>query len=96
MTKPVHVYSSFIRASIETVWDALTNPELTVRYFYGTIVDCEWRVGASMTYRYPDGRLASTGEVLAIDPPRRLECTFLPEWGAEKEVVRTAIISQVE
>lgn len=83
MSKPVHVYSSFVRAPIEAVWDALTNPEMTKQYFFGTTVRCTWEVGSRMDYYYPDGRLASSGEILAIDPPNSFECLFLPEWDEE-------------
>lgn len=80
MTAPVHIYTTFIRSTIDEVWDALTNPEMTAKYFFGTTVDCDWEIGSPMDYHYPDGRLASSGEVLAIDPPNSYECLFLPEW----------------
>lgn len=80
MDKPVHIYKSYIRGSVEDVWDAITNPEKTEQYFYGTSVESDWEVGSPMTYRYPDGRLASDGEILSIDPPKRLEFTFRALW----------------
>src|SRR5438046_5322865 len=36
VTKPQQVYQVFIRATPEQVWEALTSPEFTSRYFYGT------------------------------------------------------------
>lgn len=83
MDKPVHIYKSFIRGSAAEVWDAITNPEKTVEYFYGTQVESGWEVGSSMTYRYPDGRVASEGRIIAIDEPRRLEFTFHAMWSEE-------------
>lgn len=80
MTAPVHVYTTFIRSTIEEVWDALTNPDVTAKYFFGTRVECDWEAGSPMNYYYPDGRLASTGEILAIGPPNSFECLFQPEW----------------
>jgi len=80
MEKPDHVYKSYIRASLEKVWDAITNPDLTEKYFYGTRVHSDWEVGSEMTYAYPDGSLASDGHVISIDPPKRLEFTFRPLW----------------
>ena len=80
MAKPVHVYTTFIRSTLDEVWDALTNPEMTAKYFFGTRVDCDWEVGSSMDYYYPDGQLASSGKILSIDPPNSFECLFLPEW----------------
>jgi len=83
MEKPVHIYKSYIRATAEEVWDAIINPEQTVKYFYGTAVDSDWEVGSAMTYSYPDGTLASEGHVISIDAPKRLEFTFQALWDEE-------------
>jgi uncharacterized protein YndB with AHSA1/START domain/DNA-binding transcriptional ArsR family regulator len=80
MDKPVHIYKSYIRGTIEEVWGAITNPDKTKQYFYGTEVVSDWEVGSPLNYRYPDGSLASDGEILAIDPPKRLEFTFRALW----------------
>lgn len=83
MDQPVHIYKSYIRGSAEEVWDAITNPEKTVQYFYGTSVDSEWDVGSELTYYYPDGTAASTGHIISIDPPKRLEFSFHAQWNPE-------------
>jgi DNA-binding transcriptional ArsR family regulator/uncharacterized protein YndB with AHSA1/START domain len=85
MDKPVHVYKSYIRGSVDDVWDAITNPDKTAQYFYGTLVESDWEVGSSMDYFYPDGTQASKGEILSIDPPKRLEFTFHALWAEELE-----------
>jgi DNA-binding transcriptional ArsR family regulator/uncharacterized protein YndB with AHSA1/START domain len=85
MDKPVHIYKSFIRGSAEDVWDAITNPEKTVQYFYGTAVESDWEVGSPMNYLYPDGRVASEGHVIAIDEPKRLEFMFHAKWDEKLE-----------
>lgn len=82
MEKPAHVYKTYINATAEEVWAAITDPEMTVQYFYGTRVESGWEVGSELNYRYPDGTLASDGAVIAIDPPKRLERTFRPLWDA--------------
>lgn len=80
MEKPAHVYKAFIRAAIEEVWDAITNPDKTSQYFYGTLVDSDWEVGSEMNYFYPDGKKASEGHIISIDAPKRLEFTFQALW----------------
>ena len=80
MRRPKHVYEIFVRSTPETIWEALTRPELTRDYFYGTRVSSEWKPGAPLTYDYPDGRRAAEGKVLEIDPPRRLVHTFSALW----------------
>jgi uncharacterized protein YndB with AHSA1/START domain len=83
MDKPVHIYKSYIRATVEEVWDAITNPEQTVKYFYGTQVESDWEVGSTMNYTYPDGTVASEGHIIAIDEPKRLEFSFHAMWDEE-------------
>ena len=80
MERPTHVYEVFIRATPERIWEAITRPELTRDYFYGTLVSSDWKVGSTLSYSYPDGRPAAEGTVLEIDPPRRLKHTFSALW----------------
>ena len=83
MDAPVHVYKTFIRGSAEDVWDAIVNPDKTAQYFYGTRAQSDWTVGSSLVYAYPEGTLASDGEIISIDPPKRLEFTFRALWDDE-------------
>ena len=47
MTKETtQVYSVFIRATPEQVWDAITKPEFTARYFYGSVIDSTYEPGS--------------------------------------------------
>ncbi|MDX1469431.1 MAG: SRPBCC domain-containing protein [Acidimicrobiia bacterium] len=80
MERPAHVYKAFIKATVEEVWDAIVNPDMTSQYFYGTLVDSDWEVGSEMNYFYPDGRKASEGHIISIDAPKRLEFTFQALW----------------
>jgi uncharacterized protein YndB with AHSA1/START domain len=66
------VYVTYIRTTPEKLWRALTEPEFTRQFWAGTTQDCEWRVGASWRLMIPDGRVGDAGEVLEIEPPRRL------------------------
>jgi uncharacterized protein YndB with AHSA1/START domain/DNA-binding transcriptional ArsR family regulator len=83
MTGPRHAYEVYIRATPERIWQALTDPDLTRQYYYGTLVHSDWQPGSPMRYDYPDGSLAAEGEVLEVDPPRRLVTTFHATWSEE-------------
>ena len=43
------VYSVFVRATPEQMWDAITKPEFTQKYFYGSVIDSTYEPGASYT-----------------------------------------------
>lgn len=67
------VYETYIRASAEAVWNALTQPAFTSRYFHATHVQSSWQTGAPVYYRYaPDGEAAVDGEVLEARFPALL------------------------
>lgn len=70
----------FIAASQAQVWEALTRPELTERYWHGTRVESDWTVGSSIRYVRGD-EVTDEHMVLEIDPPRRLVQTFRPLFG---------------
>jgi uncharacterized protein YndB with AHSA1/START domain len=81
------VYVTFIRTTPEALWEALTNPEFTRKYWFGVVMDSEWKVGAPWKMLYPDGTITDKGEILEYDPPKRIvirwQNEFRPELKAE-------------
>lgn len=76
-TTAPQIYRLFIRATPQALWEAITRPEFTRRYFYGSAVETDSRVDGAFDYRSPDGtELWSQGTVLEWDPPRRLVHTW--------------------
>jgi uncharacterized protein YndB with AHSA1/START domain/DNA-binding transcriptional ArsR family regulator len=80
-----HVYSVYIQAPPERVWQAITDGDETVQYYYGTRVASSWQAGAPLTYAYPDGSIAADGKVLEADPPKRLKMSFHARWDPDIE-----------
>jgi uncharacterized protein YndB with AHSA1/START domain len=78
------VYRVYIKASPEAIWDAITKPEWTQRYGYRAIAEYDLRPGgqyrglwseeARREYGLPE--VAVDGEILEVDPPRRLVQTW--------------------
>ena len=71
------VYSVFIRATAEQVWDAITKPEFTQKYFYGSRIESTFEPGAP--YLGLAGDRSATlvdGEVLEASPPSKLVTTW--------------------
>jgi len=62
-------------ATPEDIWRAITDPELTRGYYYGTDILSDWKVGSQWTSRAGD-ELYLEGTILEIDPPRKLVQTF--------------------
>ena len=83
MLAPDHVYSVLIRATPDRIWQAITDGLETERYYFNTRVDSDWSIGGKVVYAYADGTVAADGEVLEIDPGRRVAMTFHAHWSPE-------------
>ena len=70
-----------IEAPIETVWEALTDPQLIKQYLFGTQVTTDWQVGSPITYRgtWEGKPYEDKGIVLENEPGKLLVSTF---WSA--------------
>jgi uncharacterized protein YndB with AHSA1/START domain len=77
------VYVTYIRTTPEKLWQALINPEFTRQYWSETWQDCDWKVGSSWKLMIPDGRVADSGEILEIEPLRKLVLTWRNEFRPE-------------
>ena len=81
------VYTTYIRTTPERLWSALTDPEQMKEYWLGMHLKTDWTPGAEWQMLFPDGRVADTGEILELDPPRRIVLRwrneFRPELKAE-------------
>jgi uncharacterized protein YndB with AHSA1/START domain len=81
------VYVTYIRTSAAKLWRALREPEFTRQYWAATWQESEWKSGASWRIMIPDGRVGDSGQVLEIEPERRLVLSwrneFMPELRAE-------------
>jgi uncharacterized protein YndB with AHSA1/START domain/DNA-binding transcriptional ArsR family regulator len=83
--KPTFVYVTYIQSTPERVWEALTDADLTARY-WGHANISDWRAGSRWEHRRTDGSDIAdvVGEVVESDPPRRLVTTWSePEAEAE-------------
>lgn len=75
MSKPEFVYVTYIETTPEKMWEALTSSEFSKRYWFGTELKSDWKVGSSLAL-VMNGTTTDTGEVLEADRPRRLSYTF--------------------
>jgi uncharacterized protein YndB with AHSA1/START domain len=83
-----HVASAEIEidASPAEVWDALTDPEQIKKYMFGSQVVTDWKQGSTIVWKgeYEGTEYEDKGEVVEIEPERRLKVThFSPLSGEE-------------
>ena len=79
------VYQVFIKATPEQIWDAITKPEFTQKYFYGARISATPDRYSSLG---PDGSVWGDDEIYEFDPPRKLShgwrSLYDPELAAEE------------
>jgi uncharacterized protein YndB with AHSA1/START domain len=78
MSKPSFVYVTYIAASPERVWEALTKPDITEQYWFGYRVTADGKAGGRMTAFSPAGKEAHNDPIIESDPPRRLVYAWQP------------------
>jgi uncharacterized protein YndB with AHSA1/START domain len=77
-SKPNFVYVIYIAATPEKVWQALTDPGVTEKYWFGFRIAANGKAGEYMTARDPAGREVHRDAILESDPPRRLSYAWHP------------------
>jgi uncharacterized protein YndB with AHSA1/START domain len=90
---PHTIYTIYIVATPEQVWQALTTAEFSREYFSGFGVELEEHVGGRFVLRAPDGSEHISGEVLVCERPKRLSVTFNVNWPGLVEALGQTLVS---
>jgi len=77
------VYVTFIRTTPQKLWEALIDPQFIRQYWLGMTVECSFEKGSRWKLLKPDGQTTDTGEILEVDPPRRMVIRWQNEWKPE-------------
>jgi uncharacterized protein YndB with AHSA1/START domain/DNA-binding transcriptional ArsR family regulator len=76
MARPEFVYVTYVRTTPERLWQALTDPSFTARY-WGMTYDSDWEKGSRYGLTQHGVRVEDPDQVvLEADPPRRLSYTW--------------------
>jgi uncharacterized protein YndB with AHSA1/START domain len=76
-------YVIYIRTTTERLWLALTEPTITRQYWCDTTQESDWQPGSPWRIVTPDGRIADAGEIIEINPGKRLVVTWQHQLDAE-------------
>jgi uncharacterized protein YndB with AHSA1/START domain len=75
-----YTYELYIGAPVEKVWKGLVEGEMTKHYVYGTRIESEFEKGAPYAYIGEGDFKIVDGEILDIDPEKRLVMTWRAHW----------------
>ena len=91
------VYTVFIRTTPERIWEMLTTAEGTRRYWHESHVHSDWQVGSEVVWLSEDGETTwIRGELLEVDPPRRLVHTFEKRWDEGEPEAPSRVTWEIE
>jgi len=75
------VFEIYIRTTPERLWEALTDPEIRSKYNFGARIISDWTPGSRFEMSAPKASgLLGEGEILEVDPPRRLVHSMVALW----------------
>lgn len=100
MSKAPLIFTYYIAAPIEKVWDGFVSKDANQQIFIGADFDADLEPGGQMTWSGPgrDGQTTRyvTGNVLRVEAPRLLEYKFGPGDGAVMSRVRVELTPETE
>jgi uncharacterized protein YndB with AHSA1/START domain len=77
------IYVTYIKTTPERLWQALTDNEVMRQYWFGAQADCNWAPGSPWNLHFSNGVTMDSGEILEIEPPRRLVIKWRHEFFPE-------------
>jgi DNA-binding transcriptional ArsR family regulator/uncharacterized protein YndB with AHSA1/START domain len=97
MEKPSFAYTTYIKTTPERLWQALTDPAFTERY-WNTTFETDWKVGSTMTWHNRGLTITHPEQVvLESEPYRRLSYTwhtFTPEFADVHEELTAEVVDK--
>jgi uncharacterized protein YndB with AHSA1/START domain len=92
-TTPIYSYEIYIGVPVSKVWRGLIDGELTKHYVYGTRFESQLSKGAPYAYLSDEGFKVVDGEILDVDPERRLTLTWQAHWDDSTKGDRSSRVS---
>ena len=88
MVGHVAIAETEIDASPDQVWSALTDPEQIKQYMFGSQVETDWQPGSPIVWKgeYEGKQYEDKGEIVEIEPERRLKVTHFSPLGGQEDV----------
>jgi uncharacterized protein YndB with AHSA1/START domain len=79
------VFEIYIRTTPERLWEAIVDPEIRAKYNFGSGMTTDLKVGSKleMGSKAAGNVLLGDGEILEVDPPKRLVHTMRALWSDE-------------
>jgi uncharacterized protein YndB with AHSA1/START domain len=83
-----------INASQSKVWEAIVNPELVKKYFFGTTVTSTWKKGDPITWtgEWEGKAYEDKGKILDIEKDKLLKYTYWSSFSGKPDVPENYVV----
>lgn len=79
MSKSKFVYVTYIRTSVDKLWDALTKSEFINLYWFNMHQESDWQEGSIWAMKDSKGEVWDSGTILEVDRPHRMVISWRHE-----------------
>jgi len=94
--------SVVVHASHEKVWQAITDPKIVKRYFFGTLLETDWKPGSPLFFRgeWEGKQYEDKGTVLGFEPMRALSYDYWSSFSGQpdtpelRQVIRYELVTR--
>lgn len=89
------IFEIYIKTTPERLWEAITDSEIRGNYQFGNTFTAEWKPGGrfEMGNAKAGDQLLADGEILEVDPPRKLVQTMRALWGEDVQEEGTSRVT---
>jgi uncharacterized protein YndB with AHSA1/START domain len=81
-------YQTIVPATVNKVWEALTNPDLVNQYFFGAALVTDWEVGHPIIFKgeWEGTPYEDIGTVLEYIANQKLTFSYLSNWSGKEDL----------
>ncbi|MGL4759505.1 MAG: SRPBCC family protein [Patescibacteria group bacterium] len=92
--KNLAVVTKVLDNDINKVWEGLTNPKIVKKYFFGTDLTSDFKVGSTIKFtgEYEGKQYVDGGVISKIDAPNLLEYSYYSSWSEKENIPENHLI----
>jgi uncharacterized protein YndB with AHSA1/START domain len=88
------VFEIYIKTTPERLWEAITDPDIRAKYHFGVRTESDLSQGSSFRMLHPGSPdPLGEGEILEVDPPRRLVQSMRALWSDDARAEGTSRVT---
>jgi uncharacterized protein YndB with AHSA1/START domain/predicted transcriptional regulator len=87
------VFEIYIKTTPERLWEAIINPKMRATYSFGVVVTSDFTAGSTYSGQGHGNMTIIEGEILEVDPPKKLVQSFRASWSDDVKAEGTSRVT---